>query len=317
MYENTEVKMGNLIEQWGGNSIKNITFCVTEDCNLECKYCYMTGKNNKNKMSYEVAKKAVDYILSDQEFFNEEGVIWDFIGGEPFLAIDFIEKISNYIKTQMYLLNHPWFNKYRFSFSSNGILYNTPKVQKYINDNKGHISVGLSVDGNRIKHDLQRVKKDGTGSYDDVVRNVPLWLEQFPNALTKSTFSHADLPYLKDSVISLWDLGINNVSANVVYENVWEDGDDIIFEDQLIDLADYIIEKKLWDKYSVRFFDYRIGFPLIEEELHRNHCGSGVMLAIDHIGDLYPCIRFLDFSLNNRKGIKIGDIYNGDRKSVV
>lgn len=303
--------MGTLPKSWGGNSVKNITFCVTESCNLKCKYCYMSGKNDNKKMSFEVAKNAVDYILSKPDIFNEEAVIWDFIGGEPFLEIDLIDKITDYIKFRTYELKHQWFNKYRLCFSSNGILYDNLKVQKYLEKNRLHISIGISVDGNKLKHDLQRIKLDGSGSYDDVVKNVPLWLKQFPGAMTKATFSHDDLPYLKDSIISLWDIGITNVAANIVFEDVWKDGDTDIFENQLKELADYVIENKLWDTYTVRFFDPNIGFALEESEKKSNTCGSGKMLAIDCEGDFYPCVRFLDFSLSNRKGRKIGNFKNG------
>lgn len=309
METSTEIKMGQLTKQWNPDA-KSITFCVTEDCNLMCKYCYMTGKNTKNKMSFETAKKAVDYILSDRTF-NQDAVIWEFIGGEPFIEIELIDKVSDYIKQQMFLLQHPWFNKYRFNFSTNGLLYGTPQVQEYIKKNKGHISIGISVDGNKVKHDLQRVKKDGSGSYDDIVKIVPLWIEQFPGASTKATFSHDDLPYLKDSIISLWEIGIKMVSANVIFEDVWQEGDDILFENQLKELADYIIENKLYYDYSVRFFDPLIGGPIAAQTLEENFCGAGKMMAIDCHGSFFPCCRFYDISLNNRKGLKIGDINNG------
>ncbi|HWQ18552.1 MAG TPA: radical SAM peptide maturase, CXXX-repeat target family, partial [Methanotrichaceae archaeon] len=310
MSSEKEIRMGKLPKEWN-QTAKSVTFCVTEDCNLACKYCYMTGKNKKNKMSFDVARKAVDYILSHRDQFKEEAVIWEFVGGEPFLEIDLIDRICDYIKQQMFLLGHPWFDSYRFNFSTNGILYSTPAVQKYIWKNRGHVSIGISIDGNKIKHDLQRVRPDGSGSFDDVVRNVPLWLEQFPGASTKSTFSHEDLPHLKESIIALWDLGIDMVAANVVFEDVWHEGDDQVFEEQLRSLADYIIDNRLYYDYSVRFFDPQVGNPLTEDNLNSNYCGSGKMLAIDCSGNFYPCIRFYDISLTNRKGYKVGDIYAG------
>ncbi|HAG44665.1 MAG TPA: radical SAM protein [Clostridium sp.] len=310
-----EVKLAEMASSWKGNyetqSVKTITLCVTEDCNLACKYCYMTGKNIKNKMSFDIAKRCIDYILSNRDIFYEDSVVWDFIGGEPFLEIDLIDKICDYIKLQMFLLKHPWFDSYRFSFSTNGLFYSSEKVQKLINKNKGHISIGISIDGNKIKHDLQRVYKNGDGSYEGVMTNVELWKKQFPNTNTKATFAHDDLPYLKDSIISLWQNGINDVSANVVFENVWKDGDDKILENQLDELGDYVIENKLWDKYYVRFFDPKIGNPLNEESKKHNFCGSGKMLAIDCEGNFFPCIRFLDFSVTNRKGRSIGNIDSG------
>jgi uncharacterized protein len=305
-----EVRMGQLPREWYA-AAKSITFCVTEDCNLACKYCYMTGKNSKNRMPVEVAKAAVDYILSDRTYFKEEAVVWEFIGGEPFLEIDLIDRICDYIKHQMFLRKHPWFDAYRFNFSTNGLTYHTSKVQKYIWKNQSHVSIGISIDGNRTKHDLQRVRKDGSGSFDAVMKNVPLWLSQMPNSATKATFSHGDLPHLKDSVIALWDMGIKTVAANVVFEDVWAEGDDDVFEDQLRQLADHIIDHELFYDHSVRFFDPHVGNPLTEDDLDSNFCGAGKMLAIDHRGNFYPCIRFYDISLSNRPGLKIGDIHSG------
>jgi radical SAM peptide maturase (CXXX-repeat target family)/CXXX repeat peptide maturase len=271
----------------------------------------MKGKNSKNKMTFETAKDVIDYILDNEQICDYKAVVWDFIGGEPFLEIDLIDKITDYIKIKMYISNHHWFSNYRLAFSTNGLLYRSKKVQKYIEKNKGHISIGLSIDGNKMKHDLQRVYPDGVGSYDDVMYNAELWLEQFPQGATKATFSREDLPYLKDSIISLWNLGIKSVSANVVFEDVWQDGDDILFENELKSLADYIISKKLWNDYSVRFFDPSIGFPLREEEKKANFCGAGKMLAVDCEGNFFPCIRFLDFSLSKRKGRCIGSYKDG------
>ncbi len=313
--ETTDVKMGKGNSNWKGNyddgDVKTITFCVTEDCNLVCKYCYMTGKNNKKRMNFKTAKKAIDFIFDNPDKFLEQSVVWDFIGGEPFLEIELIDKICDYIKIKMFLLRPSWFDSYRFSFSSNGLLYSTDKVQKYIKKNKSHLSIGISVDGNKEKHDLQRVFQNGEGSYDKVMKNVELWKSQLQGSTTKATFSSDDLPLLKDSIISLWENGIEDVSANVVFENVWKEDDDKILESQLDELGDYILKNKLWNKYSVRFFDPFIGNPLKEDDKKHNFCGSGKMLAIDCEGNFYPCIRFLDFSLSKRKGRKIGNIETG------
>jgi len=169
---------------WQNGMAKTVTFIVTKDCQLACKYCYLVGKNEKERMSWDTAMAAIDYILGHEDDFPEESVVWDFIGGEPFLEIELIDKICDYLKTEMFRLSHHWFNSYRFSFSTNGINYNTEKVQQFIKKNHSHLSIGITIDGTRAKHDLNRIYKgDGLiekGSYDDVVRNIPLWMEQFP-----------------------------------------------------------------------------------------------------------------------------------------
>ena len=138
--------MGEIKEQdrgWQDGMAKSITFIVTKDCQLACKYCYLVGKNTKERLTWEVAKEAIDYILDREDEFREESVIWDFIGGEPFLEIELIDKICDYLKTEMYRREHHWFNSYRFSFSTNGINYHTEKVQRFIEKNHNHLSIGI------------------------------------------------------------------------------------------------------------------------------------------------------------------------------
>lgn len=299
---------------WKEDSSKTITFIVTKDCQLACRYCYLVGKNSNEKMSFDVAKKAIDYILSKEfdRHFDQESVIWDFIGGEPFLEIDLIDKICDYIKTELFLLNHHWFNSYRFSFSTNGINYSSEKVQKFIQKNYSHLSIGITIDGTKIKHNLNRIYKvDGRGSYDDVVKNIPLWLEQFPNEGTKVTISSQDLPYIKESVIHLFKLGIHNVAINCVFENVWKEYDDIIFEQQLIELADEMIDNGWYIQYYCSFFGENMGKPLDCVYNNENWCGAGKMLSIDANGYFYPCTRFAQYSLREKKAWIIGNIEEG------
>ena len=144
---------------WQEGVSKDITFIVTKDCQLACKYCYLVGKNSHERMTWEVAKQAIDYILSRENEFHEESVIWDFIGGEPFLEIDLIDRICDYLKCEMHRRSHHWFNSYRFSFSTNGINYHEAKVQRFIKKNLQHLSIGITIDGTELKHDLNRVYK--------------------------------------------------------------------------------------------------------------------------------------------------------------
>lgn len=318
--------MEELIRQagssWQSGMAKNITFIVTKDCQLACKYCYLVGKNTKERMSWEVAKKAIDYILDNEydENFNEESVVFDFIGGEPFLEIELIDKICDYIKQELYTRNHHWFNSYRFSFSTNGINYHEEKVQKFIEKNKTHLSIGITIDGTQQKHDLNRIwKGDGPerGSYGDVVRNIPLWLSQFPQGATKVTISSADIPYIKESVLHLYSLGIHEVNINCVFEDVWEEGDDKKFEEQLMALADAIIDNDLYYDYACSFYTEIIGKPMDCKLDNGNWCGAGRMLSIDAAGNFYPCTRFAQYSLREKKAWIIGNIHDGINKNML
>lgn len=303
---------------WQDGIAKNITFIVTKDCQLACKYCYLVGKNEKERMSWEVAKTAIDYILDNERDFPEASVVWDFIGGEPFLEIELIDRICDYIKVEMYRRNHHWFDSYRFSFSTNGINYHTDKVQDFIKKNREHLSIGITIDGTERKHDLNRIwKGDGPeqGSYKDVVRNIPLWLEQFPGGGTKVTISSADIPYIKESVLHLFGLGIHEVNINCVFEDVWNEGDDALFEEQLMRLADAIIDNNLFEENACSFFTEHMGKPMDCVLDNGNWCGAGRMLSIDAAGNFYPCTRFAQYSLRDKKAWIIGNIHEGIDKN--
>ena len=69
---------------WESGRSKSITFIVTKDCQLACKYCYLVGKNSQERMTFNIAKKAVDYILSNRDYLINDSVVWDFIGGNRF-----------------------------------------------------------------------------------------------------------------------------------------------------------------------------------------------------------------------------------------
>ena len=309
---------------WQSGIAKSITFIVTKDCQLACKYCYLVGKNSKERMSFEVAKQAIDYILEHEEDFREDSVVWDFIGGEPFLEIDLIDRICDYLKTEMFRRNHHWFDSFRFSFSTNGINYHTEKVQNFIRKNHDHLSIGITIDGTPRKHDLNRIWKtpemergimprpeEERGSYDDVVRNIPLWLEQFPGAGTKVTISSADIPYIRESVLHLYSLGIHEVNINCVFEDVWKEGDDGLLEEQLTGLADDIIDGGFYEDYACSFFSENIGKPLDRKLQNQNWCGAGRMLAVDAAGIFYPCTRFAQYSLREKKAWTIGNVHDG------
>ena len=303
---------------WQSGTAKNITFIVTKDCQLACKYCYLVGKNEEERMSWGVAKAAVDYILNHESDFPEDSVIWEFIGGEPFLEIDLIDKICDYIKTELFRLGHHWFNSYRFSFSTNGINYDSDKVQNYIEKNRTHLSIGITIDGTKRKHDLNRIWKgtgEEKGSYDDVVRNIPLWLKQFPDSGTKVTISSADIPYIVESVLHLYSLGIHEVNINCVFENIWHKDDDLLFEEQLMQLADVIIDNDYYKDYTCSFFSEHIGKPMDKVHDNQNWCGEGRMLSINAAGQIYPCTKFAAYSLREKKAIIIGNIKDGIDKN--
>lgn len=284
-----------------------VDLLVTEDCNLRCRYCYLTGKNASHPMPVQVGLDAVDFFLRLPP--PKIGVVWNMIGGEALIAMDIIEEVVTYFKSRAWQINHPWRYAHRFMLSTNGVLYDDPRVQKFLFENRQCVYPGITIDGTKRKHDMHRVFPDGQGSYDIVARNVRLALRQFPYLSTKVTFSHGDLEYVSESIIHLWEMGIKVVNANVVFEDVWQPGDSELFESQLLELADVALDKGFWATHRCSLFWEQ----QTDTTNDHNVCGTGKCASVDWRGDIHACIRFAGHSISGsgKTTRPIGNIYTG------
>lgn len=290
---------------------KYVTFVVTEECNFRCTYCYLVHKNPNHPMPLKVAQQALDYLLTHRDLFPENKLTLEFIGGEPFLAVGLIEKILDYHLARAFELDHPWFTNCDITITTNGALYGKPEVQRFIKRFRQRLGITITVDGPAHVHDRARVYHDGRGTYQDVAANIPLWLAQFSEASTKVTISPENLPYLAESILHLFALGIKRAQSNVVFEDVWKPRDDEILEQQLDQLAVAMVAEGLWRNHECTFFDRGIGKKLDPRRPGRNWCGTGRMLAVDCAGNFYPCNRFMKFALLKRQPRTVGNVREG------
>ena len=97
----------------------NVTFQVTDACNLCCTYCYQINKGT-HRMSFDIAKRFIDMLIDNDENTRQyidtrakKAIVIDFIGREPFLEIELIDKICDYFVEQMFFKDHPWQYNYR------------------------------------------------------------------------------------------------------------------------------------------------------------------------------------------------------------
>lgn len=297
---------------------KTITLAVIEWCNLKCSYCYEVHKTNK-VMSVETGERAIDRMFEEYEDGsgyispeNSMAIILEFIGGEPFLAIDLIDHLTDYFKKKAIRLRHVWAMNYMISITTNGTLYFDERVQDYINKNKNNLSLTITIDGNKKLHDACRIFHDGSGSYDLVERAVKHQIAHSGDISTKLTLAPENIEYLVDAIKNLRLLGMSGVHGNCVFEEGWNIGHAKIFYEKLKELADWLLEDDLYKDFACSLFDEILGRPQNEFE-NQNWCGgTGKMLAVDVDGNLYPCLRYMPFTLqNNREPVIIGDIVNG------
>lgn len=285
---------------------RNITFQVTDDCCLKCSYCYQTHKGHA-MMTKETAKKIVDLLfkLYDEDNPNTvinhhtKGLILDFIGGEPFMNVEIIEYVIEYFMNQCFLKNHVWLTNFRVSMSSNGILYFEPKVQDFLNKYKQFISLNITIDGPKEVHDLCRVDYDGKGSFDRAIAAWDDWLAKIGSkqVTTKVTIAPENLPYMESIFEFFFSRGCKRINANPIFEHPWTIEEAQLYYKILIKLADKLLDSP--DCSSSLFRSYN-GNPLSSKDT-RNWCGgTSAMLAFDPQGNAYPCLRYMESSLNGK-----------------
>lgn len=311
--------------------IRQVTFQVTDDCNLKCTYCYQ-GNKHHNRMSFDTAKAFIDFMFDayyndpDNVFFYKEkaaGMVIEFIGGEPLLEADLIYKIIEYFESQLYL--HPdcnWNLFHRYTICSNGVLYFKDNVQKLLTDFESLISYSVTVDGTKEYHDKCRLFPNGAGSYDMAIAAALDWKKRTTQDATKITIAPDNIQYIYDAVVNLYNLGFPRIFLNCVYEDVWgstEEERRKIAHDLYVQakrIANWIIDNHLENKIYLRIFDDNCRYQYVKDDLgflKKNTCGADSnMISIDYKGDLFPCIRFMNSSLNGEQPeFVIGNVSHG------
>lgn len=229
-----------------------ITFCVTSACQLRCKYCYEQHKGN-SYMKFETAKKFIDLLLTGDKGMNQyitpensPAVALEFIGGEPFMAIDLIDQIVDYWMDATTEMMHPWADKFILSICSNGVAYFDPKVQNFLEKHKNHLSFSVTIDGNQELHDACRVYA-GTnkGCYKEAMAAAQDWMDKGNYMGSKVTLSPENLKYMYSAIMHMVDNGYYEILGNCVYEAEWTNEDALLFYNEGKKLADEFLRRNM------------------------------------------------------------------------
>ena len=283
--------------------VKALCLHIAHDCNLACKYCFADEGEYHGKrelMSYEVGKKALDFLVANSG--SRTNLEVDFFGGEPLMNFEVVKQLVKYGRS----LEEPNNKKFRFTLTTNGVLLDDDILEFA---NKEMSNLVLSLDGRKEVHDLMRPRRGGQGSYDTVVPKFIKAAESRNqmNYYVRGTYTRNNLDFAKD-VIHMADLGFEQISVEPVvadksesYAIREEDIDTLIKQyDELI--AEMIKRKKEGKPFN--FFHFMIdlsGGPCVAKRL--SGCGSGTeYLAVSPSGELYPCHQFMgmkDFLLGN------------------
>lgn len=274
--------------------VKALCLHIAHDCNLACKYCFAEeGEYHGRRalMSYEVGKKALDFLIRNSG--NRRNLEVDFFGGEPLMNWQVVKDLVAYGREQEKLHD----KHFRFTVTTNGVLLND-EIQEFIN--KEMDNVVLSLDGRKEVNDRMRPFRNGKGSYDLIVPKFQKLAESRDQEryYVRGTFTRNNLDFSED-ILHFADLGFKQMSIEPV---VGDESDPYAIRkedlpkicEEYDKLAKIMIQREKEGK-GFNFFHFMIdldGGPCLAKRL--SGCGSGTeYLAVTPWGDLYPCHQFV------------------------
>ncbi len=222
-------------------NFRQITFEVTDACNLRCEYCgygkfYKNYDKRENKnLSINKAKKLIDYLLkfwnSDMNVSKDKNIYIGFYGGEPLLNMKFLREIVEYIN-KLDVKN----NTFSFNITTNGVLLD--KNMGFLA--KHNFSTLISLDGDE-NNNSYRVFKDNKNSFQKVYNNIILLKKNYPKYFKKHVNFNAVLhnknsvseihSFIKknfDKLPSIGEINTGGIDENLkdefwkTYSNVYE-----------------------------------------------------------------------------------------------
>lgn len=291
----------------------------SSNCNLRCRYCfyYDVAANREHSSFGFMTEETVSQVIQKALDFAEGECTFAFQGGEPTLiGLEFFKKVialqQKYNSKQIRINNAIQTNGYHL----------TEQWAGFFHDN--HFLVGLSLDGNKHTHNVNRVNAKGEGTFFDIMDTARL-LEQYKvdyNILTVVNSSTAKKAgkiyefYRKNNFHYLQFIPCLDPIGKVQGgEDYSLNGDDYgIFLKELFDLWFEDLQKG--KQPYIRQFENYIAILLGQHPESCDQSGTcNYQFVVESDGEVYPCDFYvLDaYKLGNLNHITFEDIQKNRR----
>lgn len=139
-----------------------VTLMPTLSCNLACTYCLQKDHPAAGRMNEATEAAALAYVERHVVATEASRLVIHYIGGEPLLRKDFVLRTGRQLAARMEELEID----FAWKITTNGLELEPAFVAEMLHLGSGTVSV--TVDGDRVTHDLARIHRDGSGSFDAV-----------------------------------------------------------------------------------------------------------------------------------------------------
>ena len=272
------------------NEIRSVDLFVTEECNMNCDYCF--HKQSPLKLDLETGKKILDKL----KIMSPDNMKLNFFGGEPLLYAQLVLDLMHYS-------NEIWGkDNVGFNIATNGTYFDEEVFKEFLNQK---MRVQFSIDGDETTQMEHR-----KGNFKLVTENIKKTVAMFPQdmlnvrmTITPKTVGRLSInvPFIRE------ELGITNIMHHATMEDNWDNEILEVYEKQLNHLYHYrrFLKKNGRDIF-INFIDKPLQIMNDESPSSNEFCQAGkTYVAILPNGEVYPCHR----AASNRI-FKLGDLLN-------
>lgn len=262
---------------------EQITFFITNKCNLRCQHCFFWKE--LNKPTEELTLEEIEKIAKAMGKF----AFLSLTGGEPFLRKDIAQMAAIFSKNNSIL---------RLSIPTNGVLTEeiVKSTKKILEKNKNlNLIVKVSLDGLEKEHDKIRRMKGCFKKAVETYRRLRALKSVYPNLkvgvlMTVFSLNQDKVDKLYDFIRS--DLKPDHIGLNLI-RGAPQDG-----KLKKVNLSYYkrLYQRILSDSSQKRFFHlykkraFKLLLGVAEENKFQTDCYAGVLSAVIYEnGDVFPC----------------------------
>ncbi len=183
-----------------------LTMAPTLQCNFDCPYCY---QNRQTEMiSEDVIEAIYKRIAEEAALKHNISITW--YGGEPLLAKDIIEKMSNKI---IAICDKAGVN-YASGMTTNGYLVDKDTIELLKKAKVNHVQV--SIDGPPDIHNARRRLRDHSiNTFDKIIENVKLILDNDINVNIRINIDKSNKDRLEELLKILADNHLQKCSISL------------------------------------------------------------------------------------------------------
>ncbi len=260
----------------------------TERCNLACKYCCARSHPlRQESMGWHTAKRAIDLII---DCVSPCGVV-EFVGGEPFLEMDLIERTVKYAKREAERAG----KQLSFTAQTNGTLLTSDLMQRI--EDLG-IWLSLSLDGDPVSNDTTRVFPGNVGSHQTIERGMALMRERNRDFGAICVVSKANYRRFDETLEHFTNIGLDHIKLNHIdrHGRAKEEWETLGLEpEEFFEVHARYLDRVLNDGCRVRDSNTTHMLQILASKIHpyrcmRSQCGAGrdfITFATE--GSIYPC----------------------------